>query len=90
MKKKLLLFFSVIQLLLPIIIAYIMTFFEKEQIEAILSGLFIGWIINVFSGISLLIINRNYKISLVTITSILAIIPACILAPVFLMYILFI
>lgn len=86
MKQKLLIFFSILQLIIPLLSAIIMTFFEKELLEAIISGALIGWIISAVIGVILLILNRKYKNLVVMITSILAIIPACIFGMLFLMY----
>lgn len=70
-------FLSIFQLIIPFITAFIMTFFEEELIEAILSGLIIGWFLSAITGITLLIKNRKRKITLVTTTSVISIIPIC-------------
>lgn len=57
MKKLLLL--SIFAACMPVISAFIMTFFEQEFIEAIVSGLLIGCIVGSIVGIITLVLNKN-------------------------------
>lgn len=70
-------FLSILQLIIPFLCAFIMTFFEEELIEAVFSGLVIGWILSAIMGTMLLIRNRKTKITLVNVTSVIAIVPIC-------------
>ena len=64
-------FLSILQLIIPFLCAFIMTFFEEELIEAVFSGLVIGWILSAIMGTMLLIRNRKTKITLVNVTSVI-------------------
>ena len=72
MKKLLLL--SIFAACMPVISAFIITFFEQEFIEAIVSGLLIGCIVGSIVGIITLVLNKNRN-KLITVFSVIPIFP---------------